>query len=204
MVAKVMTPEQYEGLVRPASALSADELLEFQVAKLVECQLCVRANADPFRSRLPQDGRLFLFVPPAPNVLPLAELMVRVELDGKTGVNYLDVAYLTDVPEVPRGAHLLTAVEDGWDRRNVKPNVSRANIAREGRVAYTTFRGIIHAILFPWMLRRNYMDLVGSRCYSDYVPFLYLVDDKPTLGNYGDDDASPSWGAPSAGSVIGA
>ncbi len=97
---------------------------------------------------------------------------------------------------------LLTDVEDGRARLNVKPSVSREQIRLEGRHAYTTWRGIIHGALFPEVLKHHNLDLVASRYESDRVPCLYLCGRGPELYYYWHDLAIPEWGAPSAGSVL--
>ena len=48
-------------------------------------------------------------------------------------------------------ASLLTDVEDGSARLNVKPMVSRECILREGRHPYNVWRGIVHAAVMPWI-----------------------------------------------------
>jgi len=194
--------EQYQGLVAPPPVLpSSGELFDFQVEGLVDRKLATYGDADPFRNRIPEKG-FFLFVPPRPKILDLSQLMSHVELNGKTGVNYLDVSYIKPIVEVPSTAHLLVDVEDGRARLNTKPMISRDNIAKENRYPYDVFRGIIHAILFPMVLSHHYMDHVGSRYNEGFVPFLYVNDDKPALNGYGGDYAYPKYGAPSAGSVI--
>jgi hypothetical protein len=181
---------------------TANQKFDFQIEGLVDRKYATYGDADPFRNRLPKKG-LFLFVPPRPKELDLNGLMSNVELNGRTGVNYLlDASYLKPAVEVPGTAHLLLDVEDGRARLNVKPKVSRQKIAAEKRHPYDVWRGIIHAILFPMVLSHHYMDLVGTRYDEAYVPFLYVRGDKPALRSAWEGDADPKWGAPSAGSVI--
>jgi hypothetical protein len=198
----VVTAEQYQGLIAPPPVLpTPGELFDYQVEGLVDRKLATYGDADPFINRLPEKG-FFLFVPPRPRILDLSGLMSNVELNGCTGVNYLDVAYLTPAVEIPGTAHLLVDVEDGRARLNTKPMVSRQNIADEHRTPYDVWRGVVHAILFPVVLSRHYMDLVGTRCRESYVPYLYVRGDEPALGYYWEAHAYPIFGAPSAGSVI--
>jgi hypothetical protein len=86
---------------------------------------------------------------------------------------------------------------------NTQPSVSATNIAKEGRLAYTTWRGLIHAIVFPYVLQHHFLDLVGSCYKSGGVPFLYLRDGVPELSGGWRGGALPGWGAPSAGSALG-
>lgn len=201
---RVVTAAQYEGLVRPSPPVSAEELFEHQLERLVDKKLIKRKDADPLRAKLPTDGKLFLLMPPEPETLDLSDLMAKVELNGKTGVNYLNVKHLKNLIKVPKGAHLLVNIEDGHERRNTASMVSREKIKKEGRQPYTTFRGIVHAIVFPYVLSRHYLDLVGSQYGSAVVPRLCLNGDHPGLdyGGFGGDYASTRWGAPSCGSVI--
>jgi hypothetical protein len=199
----VVSAEQYQGLIAPPPVLpSPSELFDYQVEGLVDRKLATYGDADPFRNRLPEKG-FFDFIPPRPEVLDLNHLMSLVVLNGKTGVNYLDViSYITPAVEIPGTAHLLCDVEDGRTRLNVKPMVSRENIAKEQRHPFDVFCGIIHAILFPMVLSHHYMDLVGSQYDAGHVPNLFVYDDKPALNYNWDGNAYPEWGAPSSGSVI--
>lgn len=192
----------YEGLCAPPPVLpTQEELFDYQIETLVGKGLAQYEHADPFRNRVPEKG-LFLIVPPSPKKLDLKGLMAKVKLDGRTGANYLDVAYLKDIGEYPATASLLTDIEDGRGRLNTKPMVSRENIASELRHPYNTWRGIIHVTVFPWVLKHHYLDLVGTRYGEGDVPCLCVHDGRPALcGSWGD-GAHPGWGAPSAGSVI--
>ena len=134
----------------------------------------------------------------------LNALMAKVELNGYRGTNYLKFHELYDEFETPSSAHLLLDVEDGRGRRNTEPGVSLKNIQEEGRTPYTVWHGLIHVILFPHVLQHHNLDLVGS-CYDfDRVPCLRSINEIPMLYGYWKDGASPRWGAPSAGSVVGA
>ena len=194
---------EYEALVQSVRPRTPAQLFDYQVEKLVVAKLARYEHADPFRKKIPEQG-LFLLVPPEPNPqeLDLDHLMSLVVLDEVAGVNYLERSYLKNLIEVPIGSVLLTDVEDGRARLNVKPSVSREKIEAEGRHAYTTWRGIIHGALFPEVLKHHNLDLVASRYRSDFVPGLYLVGREPGLSSSWLDDADPEWGAPSAGSVL--
>jgi hypothetical protein len=199
-----MTTTHYQGLFAPPVVLpSRQEIFDFQVETLVAKKFATYTVADPFRNRLaelPNDR--ILLVPEPPKELDLTELMSRVELNNKTGVNYIDRRYLKDEGEYPTTASLLADVEDGAARLNVKPMASHENIAREKRHPYNTWRGIIHVAVFPWVLKHHYLDLVGTRCDGGRVPRLCVNDDEPALSRSWEDFALPYYGAPSAGSVI--
>jgi hypothetical protein len=197
---RIITSEEYSALTQPVPPPSPKDLFDYQVETLVKKGLASYSDADGLCKNLPSG--LFLFVPPTPPTLDLAHLMSLVELDGKRGVNYLNAEYLKNLIETPKCAYLLTGVEDGRARLNTKPSVSRQNIRNEKRTEYTTFRGIIHCILFPSVLKHHYMDLSGSRYRSAHVPSLCLYDGKPALNGRWDDGANPEWGAPSASEVV--
>lgn len=197
----VVTMEQYRALQRPIDLPSSSDLFDFEVEGLVAKQLVTYAQADEWRKKLPDKG-LFLFVPPC-LTMSFNDLMALVEVDGKNGINHLDPQYLKDGVEVPRGPYIMVDIEDGDRRRNIKPSINRENILREGRSPYTTYEGIIHAILFPEVLKHHYLDLVGSRYESGYCPDLYLGGGRPKLFAFWGDGASPRWGAPSCGSRFG-
>ncbi|HEY4520227.1 MAG TPA: DUF5701 family protein, partial [Candidatus Paceibacterota bacterium] len=175
-----VSADQYRALQRPLIELPTPaQLFDFQVETLVGKGLATYEHADPFRKDLPSG--LFLLVPPQPAKLDLTELMAKVELVGKTGVNTLDAGHLTDIIETPAGPYLMIDVEDGAGRLNTKPSISRQNIKKEGRSPYTAWRGIIHTTVFPQVLSHHYLELVGSRYGKGRVPCLYLNGGHPKL-----------------------
>ena len=201
---QIIAPEEYQALYEPPpSVRTPEEMLDLQLRCFVERELATQADADPFRNHLPEHNR-FLFVPKRPKTLDLARLMAMIELDGKRGVNYLKEQSLVDLIEVPEGPYLMIDIEDGRARLNVTPSVSLETISAESRSPFTTFEGIAFGIVFPIVLAHHNLDIIGSRCGSDFFPYLYLHDGKPTLyGSWGV-SASPGWGAPSCGSRLGA
>jgi hypothetical protein len=146
---------------------------------------------------------MFLVLPRRPDTLDLNGLMKLIEVNGVKGENHLDVQHLKDLVPPPACAHLLVDVEDGCKRLNTKPSVSTENIKAEGRIAYSTWCGLIHGISFPYVLQDHALDLVGSRDKSVLVPCLSLNEDQPKLYSYWYGFALPGWGAPSAGSALG-
>lgn len=198
-----VTYDQYVALQTPVVLPTPEELFEFQVDGLRRRDLMSDADVDRLHTLVPSEPQLFLVVPERPEQLDLDGLMHLVEVNGQISRNCFDVKHLADLVETPRKAHLLLNVSDGHDRRNTRPSVSREKIAAEGRLPYTTFQGIVHAMLFPGVFTRNNLDLVGS-CYgSGRVPSLCLDDGVPELRHNWHVNALPGWGAPSAGSAIG-
>jgi hypothetical protein len=199
----VITAEQYEGLAGPPLVLpTPGELFEFEVETLVGHKLATYGDADAFRNRALGKG-LFLFVPAPPEVLDLDHLMSLVSLDGGTGLNY-PVARIKPAITVPATASLLIGIDDGRGRLNNEANDSRRKISREKRHPYDVWRGIIHASLFPTVLKHHYLNLVGSRhCdVGEASPLLCIVDNRPALTMLSDD--IPCWnsGAPSAREIL--
>ncbi|MGH7928870.1 MAG: DUF5701 family protein [Candidatus Binatia bacterium] len=200
-----VSADQYRAAQNPILLLTSSEWFEYGIEALHNKGINFpKADIDLLYKEVPQGHKLVLPVPPLPDELDLEGLMAKVEVDGKTGKNYLDRQHLSDVVQAPKTAHLLLDVEDGRNRLNTKPSVSLDNIQREGRIPYTTWRGIVHAIVFPHVFQSHNMDLVGSRYGSGFVPYLYLLGGFPELFSFWDAYATPRWGAPSAGSVVGA
>ncbi len=196
--------EQYSALQTPVVLPTPEELFAFQVDTLRNKGIDLPdKDVARLHALIPNEPQLFLVVPPQPDTLDLDGLMALIEVNGITGKNYLDRQDLSEVIETPKVAYLLLDVEDGRGRLNTKPSVSLEKIVQDGRLAYTTWRGLIHGIMFPYVLQHHNLDLVGSRCRSAYVPSLYLHSSVPRLNGYWNGIAGPEWGAPSAGSALG-
>lgn len=201
-----VSAQQYRALQPPVTVPTPRELFEFQAEKLREKGLDLPdKDVNRLRQLIPKEPQLFLVIPNRPDTLDLISLMRLVELNGIKGNNRLKPWRLADFVDMPRESHLLLDVEDGRERLNVNPSVSAKNIRREGRYPYSTWYGLVHGIVFPYVLQNHSLDLVGSRYKSDLVPCLYLDGGKvPDLFNrYWHEDASPKSGAPSAGSIAG-
>lgn len=200
----VVTLDQYTALLAPVRPPSALELFEYERAALADKRLASIEAFDHFAARLPASG-LFVLVPPSPapvDKLDWSELMARVELDGKSGRNFLTPQHLADLVSVPETPTMLVGVEDGRGRLNVRPSESRKAITAEGRHPYTAWRGYIHVVIFPEVLRHHSLDCVGSRGRAKFVSGFCLYGGEPTLNySWGGAYAVPLWGAPSCGSV---
>jgi hypothetical protein len=194
---------QYSVRVPPIDVCTQEEFFEYQVEKLVSLKLARYEDADGLRKELPESG-LFDFMPTAPKEIDLKATMALVDLDYRKGVSYLDHQYHTDLEQNPAKPSLLVDVEDGRGRLNVAPMFSRVAIVKGRRHPFTTWRGLIHVILFPDVLKHHYIDLIGSWYYERRgVPFLYLDDDKPALdGSRWEGAADQRWGAASCGRII--
>lgn len=194
--------EQYSALQTPVVLPTPEEVFAFQVDALRNKGIDLPdKDVDRLYSLIPSEPQLFLVFPPQPDTLDLEGLLALIEVNGKTGKNYLNRQRLSDVIEAPKTAHLLLDVEDGRTRLNTRASVSSNNIAQEGRLAYTIWRGLIHGIVFPYVLQHHNLDLVGTRYKSGSVPHLFLYDGVPELYSYWNGSAHPEWGAPSAGSM---
>lgn len=204
--------EEYRAFQRPFVPRTPQQLFDWMVEerlpkKFDGMNVFSSVHADPFCRKIPASNQLFLLVPPQPKGLLedrvlLDHLVSLIGFDGKNGQNYLDPKELTDLIEVPAGPSLLTNIDDGRLRLNVKPSISRERIKKEGRHPYTTWRGIVHGIVFPDISRDLNMDLVGSRYGSGSTPILYLSGGRLKLNARWFDVAFPRWGAPSCGRVL--
>jgi hypothetical protein len=198
----VISQEQYQGLFTPPLVLPLPgELFDYEVEKLVGHGLATYSDADLFRKRLPERG-LILLVPPPPSTLDLDHLMSLVEWDGRTGENHLDSNLLVPLIDVPLTATLLIGVDDGRQRLNTRPAVSRLVILAENRDPYGLWHGIIHAILFPMVLNHHWLNLVGTGYDENLVPRLCLRGGRPSLAANFDDRAFAEWGTPSASHIL--
>jgi len=197
---------QYHAIYGPVLDLTPQQLFDIYVQRFREKGIDLPQNdVDRLCPLIPEESPQFLLIPPRPAPLDLSGLMALIEVDGKTGGNSLDAQRLTDVVNTPTTAHLLLDVEDGRGRLNTKPSVSRQNIKTVNRTPYTTWYGLVHGIVFPCVLQDHYLDLVGSRHESVNVPGLCLnVSKVPMLVYDWSDHDTLAWGAPSAGSVVGA
>ena len=189
----------------PLQHPTAVEIFEISRQRLVDARLAKPEMFDSFSDRLPIDGRPFLLVPPqlkAVNEMDWNELMARIQLNGKTGQNYLTVSALKDLDPIVSVPRILAGVEDGRQRLNTKPSVAHVDIQSAGRFGYGLWTGYIHAVVFTEVLNHHYMDLIRSRYLSGHVPYLYLLDSEPSLDANWHDRADPRWGAPSFGSQL--
>ncbi len=199
----VITADQYHVLAgSPPPIPTQKEVFEHQVALWATNGFGTEDELRRLGEYVPERG-FFLLVPRRPAPLDLARLMSLVVLDGKKGVSYLDLQYLTDEVEVPATPYLCLGVEDGRSRLNVKPSVSRTNIANEGRSGYVALEAIAHAAAFPVVLAHHYIDAVGSRFNEIDVPCVYVDGAEPALDSFFDGSANPEWGAASCGSRVG-
>ena len=198
----MVSQAQYEAIMGVVVTLpTPEELFDFQVEILRKKG--VVNNPDellPLRELIPKQG-LFIMVPQT--ALSLAELVERVELDGKSGKNWLEEGRVEDVVKTPKTHYLCLAVEDGRRMLNVSPGDAVKRFAKDGRSAYTAREGIFHAMYFPEVLKRHFMDLPGSRYGAGNVPGLDVYDGRPYLYYYWSFYANPGWGSASCGSRVG-
>jgi len=204
-----VSADQYHALQSPLVLPTQRELFDYQVGILQEKGLDLPdEDVDRLYSLIPSDSQLFLVVPRRSDTLDLKGLMRLIIVNREPGENYLDPQHLTDVNPVPTGAHLLIDIEDGRKRLNTKHDLISENIQLEGRIAYSAWYGLIHGILFPYVLespKGHNLDLFGSRYESMSVPCLSMGDKFPMLKpSLWRGFSFRNWGAPSAGSAVGA
>jgi imidazolonepropionase-like amidohydrolase len=120
---------------------------------------------------------------------------------GKQGYTHLDPRKITDEEKVPAGLYYHFDIEDGTVRLGKKPEVSDKEIRAEKRLRSTAAE-IVSIGIHTDVLPRHYMDAVGSRCDSGYVPILYLSVGRPELCWVDLDGANDHWGAASCGSRL--
>lgn len=138
-------------------------------------------------------------------LLDISSQMALVEVDGKTGRNYLDLTEHKDLIEIPDRIYWIYEVEDG-SRFAVSdpltsPEQEEKILKKEKRTPFASIHGIALVRRFPKILKHHYLDLPGSRCRSSRVPYLRLYCDRPGLVAYYADVASSDYGVPSFRSV---
>jgi len=148
------------------------------------------------------EGRIpFVIVVQGAN-LTLSVRMWKVVLDGKTGASYLTDNRVSNLDDIPQGHYLAVDVEDGRAMRNKKPSICLAQFKLERRFGGTVAEGISVVTYEPEILRHHYLDLPGSRSFSDRVPYLNVyVRPKLVAGWRG--VANPRYGSLSCGSRLG-
>ena len=135
--------------------------------------------------------------------VPLAYLGLYAKVEmvrhgEKVGYTLLKPYQITDVVQLPADPYWIYSVEDGEVMRKKAPQDAEKLIQqarRRGLNASETLDLGIHTDV----LSRHYVDAVGSRYDSDWVPGLYLNDDTPKLDWGYLDNADDGWGAASCG-----
>ena len=200
------TSEEYLQLIRTETGLyTAEELFEFERARLTELGLAPIGMFDHLSKSLPKG--LFELCPPRPDAtskINWRELMSRVTFNNNLGECDLDPSYLKDDLEILTMPSMLSCIEDGRNRLNIKCSASKDLIKQEGRFPYDIWRGYIHAVLFTSQLTNHGLDLVASSDEIGLVPRLYLnlKTSQPILGYYNNEVHSQNWGAPSYGKLV--
>lgn len=201
----IINQKVYETMADPRIDIpTPQQLFDLQVNKLREIGIVF--NSDEFldlldlRKHLPDSG-LFILVPRIN--LTLDELMVRVELDGVGGRNWLVENYVKDVVKTPKTHYFVRDIDDGRKMLNISSREASKTFFQKKRFGWTVREGVFCAIYFPFVLKHHYINLVGSRYRSGLVPVLYLDGGWPGLDWYGLDRVASGWGAASCGSRIG-
>ncbi|KKR09798.1 MAG: hypothetical protein UT37_C0010G0003 [Parcubacteria group bacterium GW2011_GWA2_39_18] len=193
----------YEAIISiPVIIPTPQQLFDLQIERLRSTGIIT--NPDEFlnlRRSLPESGLFLLF--PQTN-LSLSELMVRVVVDGRRGQNRLDGQgqHVKNIVKTPKRHYIVTDIEDGREMLNISPANAIQAFSQKKRYALTAKEGVFLAICFPEILKHHFIDLCGSRCWSDGVIFLWLGSDRPELGWSSLGSASSSWGAASCGSRV--
>ena len=134
--------------------------------------------------------------------------MKKISVDLKTPIedqlkdlgiqNHLSLEYVTDLH--PSRAYL-EDVDDGKSMCGISPEDAIKKFNETNRLGLTLREGLALFRRNPKILQSHYLDLVGTRYYSGFVPCLYVFGGKPALNYDWEVYAGPQWGAPSAGSV---
>lgn len=148
-----------------------------------------------------KEGRV-PFLPVIPRIyLSIYTQMAMVKNGSKSGYAYLDAADISDVVEVAsKKPYYIFDVEDGTEFLGHSPrNAEKAIKTQDNRRCLTDVE-VISLGIHTDVLSRHYVDATGSRCRSDFVPYLFLFGGKPVLDwNYLGYDVS-KWGSASCSS----
>lgn len=125
----------------------------------------------------------------------IEEQLKELEID-----NYLNLDYVKDIYK-PSKDPCLYEVEDGEAMLNISPLDVRDKFAKEDRRGLTILEGLALYRHDKTILKRHYLDLVGTRYRGGAVPSLCVRVGEPALAGLWEDRALPKYGAPSIGSV---
>jgi len=139
----------------------------------------------------------FLWIPPKPPEMTFTAMMALITYNNRRGANYLSKMAFADRGPIPEGAYLMVDIEDGRSRLNVSQAESKANIRREGRLAYTLYETMIHCIVFPEVLEAHNLSILGTFCLEGGSLHIRADREGPTLACANFDFPNARWGAPS-------
>ena len=204
------TAEQFTALMTPPTEHpTATQLFDYQVACLVQHDLATLEMLESLRSVVPMDGKLFLVVPPKPQIVTKADLdilIARLSYRGCKGKNHLDPQYLKDEIAVPSNHYLMTDVEDGRAMLNTASRNAEVRLKEANRLPFTWFEGYcLYASFGHIILGHHNVGCSGSRYESKAVPRFYLGylgDEQPKFNRFWDDNAGPERGFASCGSRV--
>ena len=108
--------------------------------------------------------------------------------------NYLDLDKVKDLyPEQSE----ICDIEDGTEMLGKSPDDCDKIFKEQGRRGLTIREGLAILRKNPDVLKDHYIDLSGSRCDSDYVPFLRLNAFRPKLHCSYSSNANSGYGSSS-------
>jgi hypothetical protein len=152
--------ESVRDRMRAAMMCTQRSLCEYEVEQLVRAGLVSYTEIDPVWRLFPMTG-MFLVVPPQPQPLDVVDAMARVELKGVQGQCYGTGQY--DIRRPERRLTILSHVEDGSGLLGTSAVGAEAFIRAERRSGFSTWQGIIYAVVFPWMFETHGVYILGSR-----------------------------------------
>jgi len=139
----------------------------------------------PLEPTLPQAE----FILVLPGLVPAAELVSHVNLDGRVGFTSMepeDLARFAPTADVaiPAGpAYVLVDPDTGAETLNVRPDDALPRILAGGRTPLTLEEGLALVLHRPeWLRDRNCFEMLGSRAGDKRVTGLWLSKRAPRLG----------------------
>jgi hypothetical protein len=199
------TTAQYEALVAPPpERFSPSQLVDFQCSRWEPNTAQI---IETLRPLAPQDGKLFILVPPKPVLTTKAKLdalVATLTYRGKRGVNYNDPEYLKDEIAVPEGPYLLTEVEDGRASLGIASCNATAHLAPVSLSPLTWWEVFcLYRCFGSMILGHHNVWCSGSRYGSRVVPCFYFGDGRSWFDSGWDAYANPEWGSAACGRRVG-
>jgi len=114
----------------------------------------------------------------------------------KLGIkNYLD---LEEMKNLYPQEETIYDIETGEEMLGKSPEQCEKEFKKQGRRGLNIYEGLAIIRKCPNILKKHYIDLVGSRYKQDVkVPHVYLLDDEPELSSLAFDDSHDGWGSAS-------
>jgi len=189
----------FEQLFDTQIATLEDRGVPKQIVEILQnqrSQVLAKANKMYF------DNGCLSFLPVIPRTyLSIYSQMPMVFKSGNAGFTELKPNNITDVIDTPDDPYYIYDIEDGKAMLGMAPMQKAEKLINEQMRFGLTEVEVIALGIHTDVLSKHYVDAVGSRYYSDGIPYLFLeVGKKPVLSRSHLDVDDNHFGAASCGS----